>query len=170
MNNLVLERIKGQTEAGRASRTKPVINIPPEPPKPVSHPIDPEELRKLFVQEIQTLTPQVTPQVTSQVVENAGERVFKGVQDFANWYETAKDSFSEPQQAALNTLVDARNIIPAGCECQKHHRRIAAEDYYSNFWIENQHNDLAETVARVLNVPVVRFEKFGEMIFAYTKN
>lgn len=158
MSNLVLDRIQRQTKGRQIER--PALVIAPPPPPPLAPALDAEVLRKIFLNEMEPVEPPV---------ESVNEKTFSGVQDFANWYEANREKFPERQHAVLNTVIDARNVIDAGCSCQRHKRKEMAENYYHDFWLNNQNTDLPATVAEVAGVSVVKFLKDGNLFLTYTK-
>lgn len=136
MANLVLERINAQIKKPEIiQETREPL---PEIPKPTL--IEPEDLRKMLMDEITEKTPEPTPEKTMN---------FDGLEAFVSWYFNVKDGFSQGQQIALSTLVQARNLIYQGCKCKEKDRRVQANAYFKSFWENNRTTDLPLKVLEV---------------------
>ena len=153
MNNVISQRFRNETHTPNIT---PVPSVPDhtEPKVPVDNSpvVTPEVLRE-------QLTLKMNPQPI--IVEAAPQSVpnpirlelvhFASLYEFVHWYENNKTLFSENQQKPLDTLIEARNITTAGCNCDKNKRRLVAEDYFKNFWLKNQQTDLLPTLQKILN-------------------
>ena len=153
MNNVISQRFRNGEHTA---------NITPVPVQPnhseptqvadASPIVEPEILRQKLVEK---LNPKPV------IVESAPQSVpnpirlelvhFASLYEFAHWYENNKTLFSEQQQKPLDTLVEARDMTLTGCNCDKNKRRMAAEDYFKNFWQRNSKTDLLPTLQKNLN-------------------
>jgi hypothetical protein len=135
MSSFIINRIKSQIPPD----AKPVVNIMSEPAPVLSKPISSEILGELLA--TQVIEPQ--PTQVNEVIQ------FTNIYDFITWYSERKDKFSAPQNQALETLVQARDMIGQGCACKTHARENAAFDYFRGFWMGNLNNDMLTTVLNV---------------------
>jgi hypothetical protein len=149
MNNPVLDRIKRQIHSSKKESVfvQPKLVLVEE--KVAQTPIQPEELKNLFMAEI-TETPS-----TSSVDTN--HKNFDGIEEFVAWYLPLRDKFSENQIVALTTLVQAREVINVGCACKKTYRKNQANNYFKTFWLNNQNTDLPSKVLEVGQFASVTF-------------
>lgn len=151
MSNLVIDRIARQNQV-RKPITRP-FNFQFVPDKiVVSPPIPLDKLKKIFMEEL----------VNKEVVEAkpeespvSSEKIFNGIDDFVVWYlgERDKQMFSDNQRIALNTLVDARNVVYTGCKCNRDKLKNEAEKYFKVFWMKNQYTDLPQRIREILKTP-----------------
>ena len=153
MSNLVLDRIKRQTDENTASnKIEQVLNHVFEKQNQI--PISTEELQltlnNLFLEE--PLKQDISP---NELLE------FPDLFHFCEWYLNHKEFFSENQQRALGTLVEARDLINVGCACKRQQRLDAAINYFKIFWENNTKNDL---IPRVLEVSKAKRILFGNFL------
>lgn len=153
MNNIIFDRIKKQTEDNiRLNKvTTAIDNI-------VAHqkqtPIPPTELQTTL--ENLFLTEKIEE---SKPIESLNI-IFPDLFHFCEWYGNNKTKFTEIQQKALGTLVEARDLINVGCACKRQQRLNAANNYFKIFWDNNQKNDLIPTVLKISGAKSVEFGDF----------
>jgi hypothetical protein len=141
-NNFVLDRIKKQIPVSTVVETKKEVSQPQVETRAAPSPIAPEELRKVFMSELNPVTPE-------PISTPAGEQTFNGIEEFVQWYAGVKELFDERQNIALSTLRQAASIINVGCKCKRNNRIQQANEYFKTFWLNNQKTDL---VAKLLQV------------------
>jgi hypothetical protein len=90
--------------------------------------------------------------------------VFDSIQSAAGWYEINKPAFQPRQQAAMETLVTARNQVNMGCSCKKHVRQRMADDYLKTFILNNQQTDLLPSIKLAAKVQKV-IVKIADQVF-----
>jgi len=156
MNNVLSQRFRTEGNG--------IPNITPIPFKPVieqpqkvednSPIIPPEVLRQKLLDKLNPQPQVIEAEFAPTSIPNPIrlELVhFASLYEFAHWYENNISLFSEAQQKPLNTLIEARNLTTTGCNCDKNKRKIAAEDYFRNFWLKNKSTDLLPTLQKNLN-------------------
>lgn len=127
----VTDRINSQISIPR--QENPEFEGPIVAPEPAI-PIEPDELKKIFVQEL------LSEPVEALIADNTMS--FDGIESFVSWYFNVRDLFSEGQKVALSTLVQCRDMIFHGCKCKEKERRVQANEYYKIFWENNKTTDL----------------------------
>lgn len=135
MSNLTIDRILAQI--GTAT---PQTIAEPLPPVKKIVPLTLEELRAILEKHFHLQA--VEPQPSAPL-----EIYFESIYDFAAWYSANKNSFSEQQRAALNTVEEVRAMIEAGCACKRSSREAKAHEYFEKFWVNNKETDLLQTIA-----------------------
>ena len=147
MSNYVLDRIQQQIR-----HEVPVAAPRIENTIVISPPISDSVLHDLLMKEFAMFVPVVE--------ETKKEIAFSSIYDFVPWYETNKQLFSENQQTALNTLVNARDGIFSGCNCKRQNREYAALEYFKNFWINNSTTDMMPALLTSLGASKVKIADF----------
>jgi len=154
MNNVISQRFRN--DGGQPNITP--IPVPPaiEESKPQadnSPVILPEILRQKLVEKLNPKPLMIESQPTISIPNPIRLELvqFASLYEFVHWYENNRTLFSEVQHKPLDTLIEARNITTAGCNCDKNKRRIIAENYFKDFWIKNAKSDLLPTLQKNLN-------------------
>jgi hypothetical protein len=150
MNDFVINRIKSQIEPVKIVEEKKG-NI--QLGSPILTPDElREHLRTLFKKKDKIIE-----------VSNCIEVLdFPNIYDFVDWYENKKNSFTEGQQKALNTLIDARNNISQGCACKRQHRQNVSFQYFKIFWENNKTNDLLPNILKITGAKKISIGGFLE--------
>lgn len=153
MSSIVLERINKQLNNFNQKST-PDSNIEQIQKQEIkielSPAISPEKLRKIFMSELNK------PEV-HKLPQNTLYMKFDGVESFVNWYLPLKDKFSEEQNIAMSTLIQARDIINVGCGCKRKNRLEQANNYFKTFWEKNSQTDLPNKIISVGNFNSISF-------------
>lgn len=147
MTNYVLDRMQKQIRHESVPMTPRIENT-----ITMSPPITDIVLHDLLMKEFAMFLPIVE--------ESKKEIAFSSIYDFVPWYETNKQLFSENQQTALNTLVNARDGIFSGCNCKRQNREYAALEYFKNFWINNATTDMMPALLTALGASKVKIADF----------
>lgn len=154
MSNPVLERIKRQTEENFQFNKidQVVLNVTQQQNQiPLSTQELQSTLEKLFIVEEKLVEP---------VIAQIDDLSFPDLFHFCEWYLNHKDGFTEIQQRALGTLVEARDLINVGCACKRQQRLDAALNYFKIFWENNMKNDLIPTVLKLSSAKKIVFGDF----------
>lgn len=151
MHSLTLDRIKRQIDGKVIAVNNNVVNNPIKIENP-NFPISCEELRRIIMSELglqQQMfgVEQLTP--TKEPIH------FGNVYDFASWYSTNNTLFNDRQRVALDTVMQIRMAIEAGCRCKRDRRERAAHIYFADFWTKNKDTDLLKTISEVTGAPKV---------------
>jgi len=122
--------------------------------------VDPEILRQKIKEKLFP-KPKI---IMSENLDNAKQILelvhFSSLFEFVSWYESNQKEFSENQQKALNSLIDAKNMTLGGCNCDREKRKFIAEDYFRKFWSQNKTTDLPSTLQKILNTKKLLFGDF----------
>ena len=111
-------------------------------------PITKEELKLILCREL-------LAEKTIEIKEEEKVLKFENIYDFTAWYQANLGIFSQEQQVALNSLIEFRDTIDAGCICKRATREIKAHQYFEQFWLKNNGSDLLPTLAQKLNLKSV---------------
>jgi len=118
-------------------------------------PLSIDILRELLIKELKDI---IEPQI---IVDTIVEELnFASLYDFVDWYEGHQDGFSSPQRTALDTLIQTRNMINAGCNCKRPQREHIAAEYYQTFWENNAKTDIIPTLLKAAKAKRIRFGNF----------
>lgn len=79
---------------------------------------------------------------------------------FIEWYLGKENLFTERQNNALKTLIEARDTINIGCACKRRERLNSAINYFKIFWTNNIKTDLISTVLKICQTERVKFGDF----------
>lgn len=154
--SLVLDRLNAQINN---SIIRPnILNeaIRPEIPKKIlSKPLSLDILREVLMENLEVK--ETIPVVAENIISEPIDKVFNGIEDFVGWYETVKDKFSENQNVAFATLVQARDMINPGCGCKRKQRLAGANNYFVTFWNQNAQTDMPKKVMEVANAKTLAF-------------
>ena len=107
-----------------------------------SAPISLEDLRKLLMDEMGV----VHEEALVKLVDTLN---FDNIYDFSDWYVIHQMEFSELQRLALDTVLQTRRTIDAGCACKRTRREALAHEYFSAFWTNNIKTDLLSAIAKI---------------------
>ena len=89
-------------------------------------------------------------------------KIFDGIEDFCFWYYILKDRFTEQQNVALTTLIQARDVINMGCSCKRQARRAQSNQYFKEFWLNNQSTDMVTVIKGIGPFSELDFRVNGE--------
>ena len=155
MNNAVLERVNLRI---KDAQIKPQIqeDFIPEVKKNLPNPLSLVKLKGLLMDSLENTEPNITPVIP---VQESEEVIFNGIEHFVGWYETMKEKFTDPQRKALDTLIQARDMINTGCGCRRGHRLDGANNYFMDFWASNASTDMPKKLKEVANTKRVIFQK-----------
>lgn len=123
--------------------------------QPYGNPLSGEEVLLLLEKEKQVPQPEQSKQSESKSIS------FESLGSFCLWYTSNRDKFSDPQKKALDTIVQAEELINKGCSCKTNQRRKAAFDYYFNFMQRNSETDLIQKIKSVSGCRTVTFKIHG---------
>lgn len=155
MNNVISQRFQQNHHVPNMIQAQITqINEEPKKTEDTSKIIEPAILREKLIEKLNP-KPQIiesAPQPSCVPNPVRLELVhFASLYEFVHWYENNKILFSDVQQKPLDTLIEARNITMAGCNCDKNKRKLLAEDYFKTFWLKNKTTDLLPTLQKNLN-------------------
>lgn len=151
MHNLALDRIKRHIDGKVIAVKNNMISYPVKIENP-NFPISCEELRRIIMSEL-GLQQQI-PGAEQQPPKKEPIH-FGSVYDFASWYSTNQTLFNDKQRVALDTVMQIRMAIEAGCRCKRDMRERAAHIYFADFWTKNKDTDLLKTISEVTGAPKV---------------
>ena len=160
MNNIALERIKSQskdfvkTPIAFGGAVK-IVENPAIKPEDLKKFLEEELLKENKIQNINIFTDNKNQDFSLKKWDN--------LYDFVLWYSGKRDLFSDKQKSALDTLVQARDLINKGCACRKRQREEVSFAYYRDFWEKNKSTDLLFTVKKVAGTS--KIELFSDIYY-----
>jgi len=96
--------------------------------------------------------------------DKSGEKIFSSLREFNFFYLNNKSEFSEKQQSAFDTLIQAEGSIDKGCSCKRNQRESAAFGYYKDFFIRNSSTDMIPSIKNAAKAEKLVF-KLGADVF-----
>jgi hypothetical protein len=166
MSNIVYERIaREKTQkinfTRKKEQPKEIDEMNQQQEKDSSPPIEPERLKQELLKKINPKPKIIMNEQPAQIEEPVIELIhFSALIEFVGWYEQNKDKFSEGQNRALKTLIEARDMTVGGCNCDREKRKYIAEDYFKKFWMTNQSTDLLPTLLKIVKSKKIIFGDF----------
>lgn len=154
MSNIVLDRIKRQTENNfQLNKIEQVVNnvFNQQNQIPLSTNELQSTLENLFL---------VEEKREENITPKSEDLFFPDLFHFCEWYLNNQKGFTEIQKKALGTLVEARDLINVGCACKRQQRLDAATNYFKIFWENNLKNDLIPTILKISQAKKVVFGNF----------
>jgi hypothetical protein len=139
--------------------TKEQVQPQVEEKSECKHAISPEELKQIFMSEVEAET-QPAP-VESSVC------AFNGIEEFAAWYSPLREQFEEHQKPALDSLIKVAGMINQGCGCKRNIRVRQANDYFKIFWENNSATDLPAKVLQVGGFTSISFNVDNHTILIF---
>jgi len=101
------------------------------------------------------------PEAEESIHSESKAILFENLTGFCLWYKANREQFSDPQKKALDTILQAEELINKGCSCKINQRRKAAFDYYFNFMQRNSETDLLQKIKFVAGCDTVTFKIDG---------
>ena len=156
MSNPTLDRIREELRNRKPIPKEELLQIGAnggfqyQPSKPISTEELQEKLSALFIQELESKKTTITSNI----------KEFPDIFHFVEWYQSNQNHFNDKQKTALNTLVEAKDLINVGCACKRTQRLNAANNYFQIFFSNNTKNDLLPTILQACQCQVISFGNF----------
>jgi len=155
MSDIIQERLNNAAREWDFATVVDGKVIKMEIPKEI--PVDKKDDKPIPTSELISLLTKETSQPTVNI--DGTEASFNGLREFNSWYLTNRETFSEEQRAALNTLVGIEDLVAKGCKCNESERNTQAHQYYEDFFLINRErgNDLLETIKKIGKFSKINF-------------